>query len=398
VSCHAASVLADSVFDSKGVGHDVIPAIGDSRALGGAVAASLDPFTASIISPCAAARSQALTISGGAAWTNTTSHNLGQRKEAASTGYPSLALTVPLKRVSILTGVFLEKTGKIRYRETATYPAGGAEGDITYDVHYKRESSIYSVPVFLSAALTKRLVASAGILASFCDMREDMALDFLASQYTDTEDVLDSYAVGESFAAAAVLDLDRLRIGGLVRTAPRLKGHLDRSNRPLGIWSSEDVTISSHEAFSIGLWAEPVRALSVEIDYDRNPWSRLELTSPGRADVPLSNQLVERWAVGVQYHSDYLWRASKYPLNLGYYRQPLDWRSTAADPTGTGRITEDVVSIGTSIPIGVERGSLGLAFEIGTRKAADTGNLKETTYTLSVSVAAAEAWRREIKR
>jgi hypothetical protein len=381
----------DSIFDSRCIGRDIIPAVGATRSLGGAVAANPDPTSSSIANPCASARAKHLTFMVGIAHTGTTSNNFGEEKKTITTLFPSLALVVPLKRFSILTGLFLEKEGRIRLAEADTlYPTNPDEDDAVYDASYRRESSFNSVPIFVSTSVNQRLILSAGILFSFCDMREEMILNFRPTQYTDTDDIMDTFAMGHGFATAFLLDLDRfrLRVGGLFRTAADLDGKLERRNRPKDLWSTQDITISSHEAFRLGLRAEPIPSLAVEVDFDRNPWSRLKLN-----DHVISDRLVERWSAGIQYRGDYIWRASKYPLNLGYYSQPLDWGGTRA-----GRITEEVFSFGTSIPTGTDRAAITLTFEIGTRRAETSGDFKEKTYGLSLSISSIEPWQREIKR
>jgi len=382
-------VSADSIFDIRGMGRDIIPVAGPTRALGGAVAANPDPLAASILNPCASARARALTITAGLAHTSTTTNNLGEKKKTVGTSFPSVVVAVPASKFSVFSGLYLEKQGRISFAEVDTT----LPGNVIYDVTYKREISINSVPVLLSTAISRRLVLAAGIIVSFCDMREEQIIDFRDSKYSDADDVMDTYAMGEGFAAAFQIDLDRVRLGGILRTAPDLNGELERRNSPIGLWSTEKIEISSKDAFRLGLQALPIRAVSVEVDYDRAPWSRLRLN-----DEILSDKMVERWAVGIQYRGDYLWRGSKYPINLGYYRQPLDWEGESQAGIATGEITEEVYSLGTSIPIVQDRASIALSLEIGSRKTEMRSNLDERFYGLSLSISAIEAWQREIRR
>ena len=383
----AASAGGDSIFDSKGMGKDVLPAVGATRALGGAVAASLDPLSTSLLNPCAASRAKHVILTAGFAHMGTRTVNLGQEKTTVTTLFPSLAVVVPTKRFALLTGLFEERGGRVTLADTASIP-----GSI-YDASYKRETSIHSVPILVSAPVNRRLLLSAGILFSFCDMREETVIDFRSAEYEDTDDVMDTFAAGESFIGAFVLDLGRLRLGGQFRTGPDMSGSLERRNSPIGLWSTEDISISSKNAFRLGLAAEPVPWVTIEGDYDRTPWSGIRLG--GKA---LNSDKTERWSLGIQYHGDYIWQASKYPLNLGYHRGPLDWQSGRSDKIDTGKLTEEVFSFGTSIPIGQDRASLGFALEFGTRKAEARSDLEEKIYGVSLSISAVEAWRREIRR
>jgi hypothetical protein len=383
----AAPAGADSIFDSKGMGKDVIPAVGSTRALGGAVAANLDPLSASLLNPCAAARAKYVVLTAGFAHTSTKTVNVDQEKITVTTLFPSLAVAIPVKQFALMTGLFEEKEGRVSLADTGLYSGS------YYDASYKRETSIHTVPLVASTAVGRRLFISAGILFSFCDMREESITDFRLEDLEDTDDVMDTFAAGRSFLGAFALDLGRVQLGGSIRTGADLDGSLERRNSPIGLWSSEDVTISSNRAFKLGFGAEPLPGLRLEADYDRTPWAGLKLA--GKA---LNDDDLERWSLGIQYRGDHIWPASKYPLNLGYHRGPLDWQGEPSDKIQTGEITEEVFSLGTSIPIGQDRASVSLAFEFGTRKAEATSDLEEKVYGVSVSLSAVEAWRKELKR
>jgi hypothetical protein len=113
VAVLATSVLGDSIFDQRALGTDAIPAVGNTRALAGAVIAGKDPFSCSIINPFGAALSDKITLSAGFSHTSTKSNNLGEEKRTTTTLFPSVSLTVPLKKFSVLTGLFVEKQGRL---------------------------------------------------------------------------------------------------------------------------------------------------------------------------------------------------------------------------------------------------------------------------------------------
>jgi hypothetical protein len=388
------TVAADSIFDTQGLGRDVIPAVGQTRQLGGAVVASNDPLLASIINPCASIGARGVTISGGFAHQSTATDNFGQSKKTVSTSFPSVAVVVPLGRLSFLTGLYVEKMGGVTLAEEDTLTSGDPGGAGTlYDATYRREVSIHSVPLYFSARVGQRLVLSSGVIVSLCDLREENTIDFRSDDYVDTDDVADAYALGENFAGAIQLDLGKIRVGGIFRTGSDLNGSMDRTNKAIGIWSTEDIMVSSRGSMRVGVLANPVRAVSVELDYDRNPWSRLAMDGRTLTDKP-----VERWAVGLQYRGDWPWRASRYPLSLGYYRQPVDWRDSPVAGITTGEITEQVFSAGIAIPMVRDRATVALGLEFGTRKAAARSDLDETFYALCLSVSVVEAWHREVKR
>lgn len=387
--------FADSVFDTWGLGRDMIPVAGPTRALGGAVVANPDPLAASIANPCAAARAKSLTLTGGFAHTTTSTYNFGEDKKTVGSVFPSIGVVIPFARLSLLTGLYVDKMGGVSFVEADTlWPASESDGTgVAYQASYKRETSVHSVPVVITREFSNRLILAAGLVLAFCDIREETALDFAASGYVDTDDVMETHAMGEGYAAAVLVDLGRLSLGGLYRTGPDLDGSLEKKGKFAGVWQTEDITISSHEAVKIGLRANPLTWVSVEVDYDRCPWSKL--TIDGKI---LSNKTVERWALGVQYAGNHLWQASKYPLALGYYRQPVDWQDAEQVAVTTGEILEEAYSIGLSIPLAQERATMWFAFEAGTRAAAATSDLDESFYRLSVSVSAMEVWRRSIKR
>jgi hypothetical protein len=378
----AVCAFGDSVFDIEGIGRDVIATTGETRALAGAVSASTDPLSCSIMSPCASAFADRVTIAAGFAHTSTVSRNILEKKRTITTLFPSILVIVPAGRVSVLSGLFAEKQGRLTLGESGSYL------NTMYDAQYRKESSIHSVPLMLSARMNPGLVVSAGIIFSFLDSRETTTIDFRSNEYSDTEDVSDLYGTGGSFAVGLVLDFEKISIGGLFRNAAEMDATLERENMPSDLWSSEDMDISSRNSYSLGFRVKPADMLWVEIDYHRLPWSRLEFN--GNA---VSDKAVDRYAAGMKYTGDYIWNASRYPLNAGYYRQPLDWENDI-----TGEIIEEVFSFGTSIPLADDRAKISLALEIGQRKSKASGQLDETILAFSLSLSAIEAWHREIGR
>jgi hypothetical protein len=384
-----AASVGDSIFDGRGMGTDVIPAAGDTKALAGAVIAAKDPLSCSILSPFGAALSDKITLGTGFSHTGTKSRSAGEEKRTVTTLFPSATLTVPVIRFSLMTGLCVEKQGRLSLtRRDIAY------SDEIYDIEYRVESLIHSVPVFISVPLFPsrtsgpRLIVSGGILFSFLDIRERTVTDFMSDELYDADDVHDMYATGRSFAGGALLDLGRIRFAALFRTKADLDATLESENKYAGIWYGEDLTVSSDQAFSGGLWVGPTRYLSLEVDYYQSPWDQVDF-----GEVPVTARDVERWSVGVKYQGNHVWKGRKYPLIAGYYRQPLDWESEI-----TGKITEEFWSLGTSIPIGEDRASITVSAEVGRREAEGTGDLHETIYGLSLSVSALEAWRREIRR
>jgi hypothetical protein len=358
------------------------------------VVANNDPLTASMANPCAAARAQALMLTGGFAHTTTSTDNFGESKTTAGSDFPSIGVVVPFAQVSLLAGLYVDKMGSISMVETDTMPAIEPEGAGTvYEASFKRETSVHSVPILVTRQFYDRLILAAGVVLAFCDIREETALDFSASGYVDTDDVTDTHAMGEGFIGAAQADLGWLTVGGLYRTGPDLDGSLEMRGKFAGLWRTEDVVISSRDAFKVGIRARPDDWVSVEVDYDRCPWSRLALD--GR---DLSNKTVERWAVGVQYTGSRFWQASRYPLALGYYRQPVDWQDAEQVVVTTGEVVEEAYTIGLSVPLARDKAAMSLAFEAGSRTAAASTDLDERFYRLSLSVSTMEVWRRSIKR
>jgi hypothetical protein len=97
--------------------------------------------------------------------------------------------------------------------------------------------------------------------------------------------------------------------------------------------------------------------------------------------------------VGLEYRGDYLWEASRIPLCLGYFRQPIDWESQI-----TGDIVHEVFSLGTYVRMGNDRAGLSATIEYGRKYARETSDLDEKTIGLSLSLSAIEAWRKEVRR
>ena len=188
----APAVYGDSVFDVRGAGKDVIPVAGVSRAMGGAVAASLDPLDCAVMSPFASAMAERLTITAGLAHINTRTDNLGEENRSLTTLFPTVSAIIPFKKVSFMTGLYLEKEGRLSLALTDTAYGG------PYDLDFRREASIHTVPIFVSSRLHRRLVVSAGILFSAFDTRETYKLDFAAGDRADAIDASDISASGRA--------------------------------------------------------------------------------------------------------------------------------------------------------------------------------------------------------
>jgi hypothetical protein len=375
------SACGDSIFDTRGTGKDVIQIAGGGRALAGAVAASSNPLNSTVMSPFASALADRVTLTAGFSHLNTRTDNLGEKKRTLVTLFPTVVAIVPYKRVSFMTGLFLEKEGRLTSALTDSAYGG------VYDLRYRRETSIHTVPIFISSSLHRRVLVSAGVLLSAFNTRETYELDFPSDDRVDTRDASDVSARGHAFAAGLMVDFDFVSAAGLFRTKTDLDGAVDRESRYAGVWDSEDVSFTSDESFKLGLRITPHRYFAIEADYEKSPWSGLRID-----DRRIGGNDVYRWAVGVEYRGRIPWDAQRFPLLAGYYRQPLDWRSAA-----TGEIVEEVFSIGTSIPLAKDRAAVSLAVEVGRREAENNSDLSETIYGLSLSVSAIEAWRREVR-
>lgn len=371
----------DSIFAVRGAGRDVVPVAGGSRAMGGAVAASSDPLACSVMSPFASALAERVTVTAGFAHTNTRTENAGEKERTLDTLFPAVSAIIPYRMISVMAGLYLEKEGRITL---ALADSAYGEG---YDLEYRRETSIHTVPLFVSSRLHRRLLVSAGVLFSAFDTRETHTMDFDTDDRADAEDAIDVSASGHAFAAGIMVDLDILSFAALYRSKADLDGSLDSESRYAGVWDSRNVELKSEESYKIGMRLRPHRYLALELDYETSPWSKMEIDGERIAETD-----VYRWSAGIEYRGPLLWDAEKYPVLAGYYKQPLDWE----DPL-TGEITEEVFSLGASIPLAQARAALSFALEFGRREPEKGSDLRETFYGLSLSVSAIEAWRREVR-
>ncbi len=375
------SVFADSIFDKHGLGREPLPAAGMTRALGGANLATNDVNSACILAPFAAVYAKEITITGGFANVSTRSTYLDGEERTIVTMFPSLSVVVPLKGGSILTGLFEEKLGKLSLTASDT-----AYSIYPFTIEQTRETSIHSVPLLVATKIGKRLVVTGGFIFSFFDSRHTTSTDFASGELNDTQDTYDMSADGRAFAIGLLTDFDLITLALFYRDAVDLDGSMECQNRYAGIYSVRDFTLASHKSLAVGIRTNPLRWLELDASYYLSPWSKATLDAE-----TITSGALERWAAGIRYTGTHLWRASKYPLLAGYYRQPMDW------PHQADRCYEQVFSLGTVVPIGQDRASLALSIEIGTRDGGDL-SLEEHFVGFSLSISAKEAWRREIKR
>jgi hypothetical protein len=335
------------------------------------------------MSPFGSARADRVVVSAGLIHTATISTTTAEEEQTITTLFPSTTLTIPVRRISVLTGIFVEKEGRISLFETGTY-----QDSLDLRTDFRRETTIHSVPVLVSGEITPRLILSAGILISFLDINERTEIDFDSGEYSDAEDVTDLAAAGESFMVGALLDLGPVRVAGLYRGQTNPSGELERSNEESGVWSKTDVDLESESSYRLGLRLSPAPWLGFEVDYETSPWRKMEIGGELLGDTE-----VARLSAGLEYRGEFLWNARKYPILFGYYTQHLDWSSDSF-----GEINERVFSIGTSIPVLRDRAAVYVGFEIGRRQTDRASDFEETFYGVSLAVSAAEFWRREIDR
>jgi hypothetical protein len=309
--------------------------------------------------------------------------NFDEKKNTAASIFPTVSVTVPIKGISFMSGIFLERAGRITMADT-----GLAYVDEVYDAKYKKEVSAQAVPFYVSTEIAHRLVVSGGFIYSAFDGKWTTDVDYRSDDLSDATDVIDLSASGVSFAGGMMVDLDRVRLAGLYRSKADLNGNLDRDNLYGGVWSSEEIKVTSEPSFKVGVRARPVDPLVLEVDYDRSPWSMLKVDG-----TPISDKRSERWSAGLEYRGDHLWEASRIPLCLGYFRQPIDW-----DSQMTGDIIHEVYSLGTYIRMGDDRAGLSATIEFGRKYAQGTSDLDERTIGFTLSLSAIEAWRREVRR
>jgi len=335
------------------------------------------------MNPYASALTNKVILTIGFVHGGTQTKNYTEEKYTASSIFPTLSVTVPIKGVSFLTGIFLERAGRLHMADSGT-----AYVDEAYAAEYKKEVSAQAVPLYASTEIFDKLVLSGGVIYTAFDAKWTTSVDFHSDDLSDADDAIDLSASGVSFAGGLMLDLDRVRLAGLYRSKTDLSGTLDRDNLYAGVWSSEDAKVTAEPSFKIGVWARPVEPLVLEVDYDRSPWSMLKVDGE-----PVSDKRSERWSAGLEYRGDHLWEASTFPLCLGYFRQPIDWDSQL-----TGDIIQQVFSIGTYFRIGGDRAGLSATLEFGRKDASGTSDLDERTFGFTLSLSAIEAWRKEVRR
>jgi hypothetical protein len=378
----ATHASADTLYDLNRLGIDLVPSTGIARPLAGATIANPNVVASHITSPAASALTDKVVVAVGAVHHSTNSTYWDQQQSSATTTFPAFSVIVHLRILNLFTGYFVEKMGR-----AALEADGIAYDNVLFDALYTKESSVFSVPIFVSAAYRKKLAVSGGVIFSYLDSRETRQIDFRPDEYSDITDDVDMFATGTSWAFGALLDFDVVRVGGSVRTGTDMSGQEEFSNEISDIWKSRDVDLAAPGCYKIGA-ALVTRPLTVEFDYDRSPWSKVKL---GGKYMSLND--INRYALGITYTGRSLWNATKHPLMFGYYRQPLDQLGS-----DVGETIEKGYLAGTSIGIASGRATLVLGLEYITRKTDGDPGLHEEAFGFYISVAVQEAWRRAIKQ
>jgi len=397
----ATAVAADSVYDLNTLGKDVIPSTGIGHLMAGASIANTDVASSYITSPAVSALADKVVVAVGvvhhsnsSSYTERSLAALGSTYEyegagtdpkslsSATTEFPVVSVIIPIKVVNLFSGYFVEKMGRAQLAAE-----GIAYGNAPFSGLYTKESSVFSIPLFVSAEYKRRLAVSGGIMFSYLDSREKREIEFVSDSYSDLIDVVDMYATGTSWAFGALLDYDYVRVGGSFRTGSNMSGSEELSTDETGVWKSRDVDIAAPGCFKVGA-SIVTRPFTVEFDYETSPWSKLKMD-----DDYISVNKIYRYSMGIAYTGRNIWNAEKYPLMLGFYRQPLDQRTEDAAET-----MENGFLAGTTLDIANGRAAVILGLEYITRKTDGVPELHEEAFGFYISVAVQEAWRRGIKR
>jgi hypothetical protein len=376
------AVCADSLYDLEIFGRDVVPSTGISRTLGGATAANPDAAAAYITSPAASAFADQVILQAAIVQSNASSTYDDQQKSSATSIFPAVSVIIPLRVVNLFSGYFVERLGRAGREED-----GIAYGNAPFNAAYTKESSVFSVPIFLSAAYRKRLAVSGGVVFSYLDSRETREIDFTPTEYTDTDDAVDSYANGTSWALGALFDYDYVRVGGSIRTSCEMSGREEYRNDIAELWRSDDLSAAAPGSYKVGI-ALVTKPVEVEFDYETSPWSKLKLN-----DKRLSINEINRSSLGIIYKGRSIWNGARFPLMLGFYSQPLD-RPSESDP----ETTERGYLAGTSLDIAKGRATVVFGLEYITRDSAGASNRHEEVFGFHLSVSVQEAWRRAMRR
>jgi len=397
----APAVAADSVYDLNTLGKDVIPSTGIGHLMAGASIANTDIASSYITSPAVSALADKVVVTVGVVHHNLSTSYTEQSLAAlgatyqyegagsdpkslssATTEFPVVSVIIPFKVVNLFSGYFVEKMGRAQLAAD-----GIAYGNTPFKALYTKESSVFSVPLFVSAEYKRTLALSGGVMFSYLDSREKREIDFVSDSYSDVTDVVDMYAMGTSWAFGALLDFDYVRVGGSFRTGSDMSGSEELSTDESGVWKSRDVDIAAPGCFKVGA-SVVTRPITVEFDYETSPWSKLKL-----GEDYISVNKTYRYSMGIAYTGRTIWNAEKYPLMLGYYRQPLDQRTEDAAET-----IEDGFLAGTSLDIADGRAAVILGLEYITRKTDGVPELHEEAFGFYISIAVQETWRRAIRR
>ena len=378
----ASHAPADTVYDLDRLGIDLLPSTGIARPLAGATIANPNVAASHITSPAASALTDKVVVTFGAVHHNTNSMYLGQSGSSATTTFPAVSIIVHLRVLNLFTGYFVEKQGRANLEADGT-----AHENILFDALYTKESSVFSVPIFVSGAYRQKIAVSGGVIFSYLDSRETRSIDFRPDEYEDITDAADMYATGTSWALGALLDLDYLRVGGSFRTSSSMSGREELSTEVSEIWKSRDVDIAAPGCFKVGA-ALVTRPITVEFDYETSPWAKLELDGGY-----ISVNEIDRYALGISYTGRALWDGTRYPLMFGYYQQPLDQPDMES-----GETTETGYLVGTSIDIADGRANVVFDLEYVKRDTDGRPDLHEEAFGFYISVGVQEAWRRALKR
>ena len=116
--------------------------------MGGAIAASSDPLNCTIMSPFASALTDRVTLTAGIAHVNTRTEYLGEEERSLTTLFPTVVAILPYKRVSFMTGLFLEKEGRLTFAATDT-AYGESTISTTGGRHPSTQSLFWCLPAFI---------------------------------------------------------------------------------------------------------------------------------------------------------------------------------------------------------------------------------------------------------
>jgi hypothetical protein len=384
----APRIEAASFFSVNGLGETISTATGRGRALGGVSVALADPLRVSLDNPALLGSLERVSFSAVYVAERRNAESGAASETFTDGNFPFVTAAIPFKSF-VVVGF-----GLVREQNVFVNPIilENVEDPASYSLRFSRSGDLFRVPIALSRRVTPWLQLGWSADFWFGSLDEERIIDFASASFRDTNDRTRDEVDGTSWSAGFVArPLPRVSAGLRYRASKSLDGTRTNETEDGGTTNSI-VAHSVPASIAGGVHAAILPRVAATIEVRRDLWEGEEGDSPpgqGFVDATRLGGGLELTPPADRAETPALLRA---PWRVGFQRSEWHFRDFRGE-----KITEWLLSAGTSMTLGSESGVVDFVFELGRRGSIDDNALEEKLYRFALGFSGGEPWKKPTK-